>query len=190
MNIFILDADSERFLDLTVVKSDDWDKFLDGFEGEPMAASWRPVQMKVLRKTKSDWDRKLGDFSPLTGGNAAFSERAVNVLGRVLTDNGELLPLKCDEGSFFVYNVTRFVDALDNANTECNRFDDGKIFRFIRPEFYKKKLGKFPVFKVPQSPRGDVFVTDEFTQRVMDGGLVGFKFRKMWSDEKKPARWR
>ncbi len=190
MNIFVLGPDVEGYQQLEFVREKDWDRLYDEFEGEAMRATWQPPAIKIVRPDKGDQVLPAGDYPRFSISIPTFSERAVKVLGKFLTENGEVLPLKCKQGCYFAYNVTRFVDALDEVNCECDRFDDGGIFNFIRVEFHKEKVGKFPIFKVPQCPRGDVFVTDDFVQRVLDGGLVGFQFRKMWSDEKKPVRRR
>jgi hypothetical protein len=39
------------------------------------------------------------------------------------------------------------------------------------------KLGGCPIFKLPQTPLMDVFVTEEFKQRVEESKLTGFTFK-------------
>ncbi len=64
-----------------------------------------------------------------------MSLRAAEVLQPILEGNGELLPLDCEEGDYFIFNVTRVVDALDESDSDLVKFPDGKrimeVKRFV-----------------------------------------------------------
>lgn len=108
----------------------------------------------------------------------------MEILQPLLNGNGEVLPLDCEEGDYFLFNVTTVTDALDEASSEIVRFPDGKrimdIKRFV---FVGAELEGADVFKLPQLPLGRVFVTDPFVQAVKHGGLVGFDFKWLWASE-------
>jgi hypothetical protein len=49
--------------------------------------------------------------------------------------------------------------------------------------FFPEKLEKASIFKIPQVPTMDVFVTDMFVERVQSAKLKGFLFPLLWSSE-------
>ncbi|MGH9962797.1 MAG: imm11 family protein [Pyrinomonadaceae bacterium] len=124
-------------------------------------------------------DLPLGDFPLMALHVPVFSERAVALLQPVLIENGELLPLSCNEGSYFAYNVTTVLDALDVEKSSVIRFTDGGIIDITRHEFFPTKVTSL-IFKIPQMPRMDVFVTDEFQEAVSRHDLKGFDFKLVW----------
>jgi hypothetical protein len=112
-----------------------------------------------------------------------FSLKAVNALADFLKPNGEPLPIICDEERYFVYNVTRIIDALDEENCELKLFDSGRIMDILRFSFFPEKIGDTTVFKVLQCILTDVFVTEPFVKKVEEAKLKGFKFRLVWSSD-------
>ena len=138
-----------------------------------MATSWTPWKVELGRPEGYE-NLPMGDFPLLAFHVPVFNERAAERLQPLLVGNGELLPLLCDEGSFFAYNVTTVLDALDIEKSIVIRFADGGIQDVIRHEFVPEKLIS-PIFKIPQVP--DVFVTDEFQDAVIKHELEGFHFK-------------
>lgn len=108
-----------------------------------------------------------------------FNARAADLLRPLLIDNGELLPLLCDEGSYFAYNVTTVLDALDLEKSSIIRFASGRIMDITRHEFLQAKV-THSIFKIPQVPWMEVFVTDEFRDAVSQHRLTGFTFKLVW----------
>jgi hypothetical protein len=181
MNVFVLDADANKYQNLVLEHGQDADQLIDWFKGQPIGSSWRSLAVKVLRD-QSHRDRPPSDFPSFGGVVPVFSQHAVEALYDLLQRNGEILPLICQEGVYFAFNVTRLVDALDMNASEFKYFKStGRIMRIVRHEFDAEKLGAESIFKIPQVPEGYVFVTDEFVRRVQEAGLVGFDFRRVWS---------
>lgn len=52
--------------------------------------------------------------------------------------------------------------------------------RVLKYAFFGDKLGGATIFKIPQFPRSEVYVTDAFRNLVIDNGLLGFKFVDVW----------
>jgi hypothetical protein len=102
-------------------------------------------------------------------------------------ENGELLPLALTDESYFVYNATRQVDALDEDRSELVRFGSGRIMDIKRYEFRPEHLQRATIFRLPQV-QGAVFVTDRFVERVAEAGLTGFDFAAVWSTEARQGR--
>src|SRR5688500_6808586 len=88
----------------------------------PAAAQWTTHTVATPQLDLEGRTLPLPDF-PVFTTSAAFSQRAVDVLLDLLIENGQILPLECDEGDFYVYNVTRGLDdALDEGASELKRF--------------------------------------------------------------------
>jgi hypothetical protein len=179
MNVYSLDADSDRYQNLVLLREDDWVRLRDKFEGAPMASTWEPLLVEILRD-RVHRNRPRSDFPSLDGVIPVFSERAIAAMRDLLEPRGEILPLRCHEGTYFAYNVTRVIDALDETRSELERFDDGRVMWIDRPAFFPDRLAGEVIFKIPQS-RARVFVTDPFAQRVHERGLAGFALRPVWS---------
>jgi len=122
----------------------------------------------------------------------AFSERACEVLRSFLEPNGELLPIQSEYGgTYFFYNITTVVDALDRENSQC-KFSPSRPWVVLGGinyfEFHREKLAGLSVFRIREWPRG-MIVSDEFVRRVDEGGLNGFEFVKIWPFER-GVNWR
>jgi hypothetical protein len=126
----------------------------------------------------------LGDYSNLGyGPEPCFSARAKSVLEPHIDGLGQWLELECDEAPYWLFNVTHKVDALDEANSQLIRFDDGRVMRIAQFAFHPDRLRGQLLFHVPQRPGGPNLVTQDFVDLVHEHGLTGFSFRLVWSEE-------
>jgi hypothetical protein len=126
----------------------------------------------------------LADFSNLSyGPEACFSARAKAVLGPHIDSLGQWLALECDEAPYWLFNVTYTIDALDEANSQLIRFDDGRVMRIAQFAFHPDRLRGQLLFHVPQRPGVPNLVTQDFVDLVHEHGLTGFSFRLVWSEE-------
>ncbi len=178
MNVFALRPDCNRYQNLVCTSEKDW-TILRQFDQGRLIESWTPLSVEVLRDNKFNRNLPPSDFPRLVAAILVFSPRAVNILRGMLEENGEILPLSCNEGEYYAFNVTTFVDALDESNSEVKRFKDGGIMRVLRYVFFPDKLRGASIFKIPQFPR-QVFVTDKFRKVVIDNKLLGFEFVDLW----------
>lgn len=139
------------------------------FCGQPIRASWFPLQMKEEKHTRHlpfpDFDNTV--HWPM------FSRQAVDVLADMLEPNGEVLPLICAAGEYFAYNVTRLVNVLDT--TRCNPDRDN----FRKLVFKTDCLDGLSIFTMKSRPWTHVLVTDLFIERVQQAELRGFNFRRL-----------
>lgn len=174
MQVYQLGRDANRYRWLSAVREEDFDALV----GRPnlRRATWTPIYVEYLN---DKLNRKLpkGDF-PTFGTVPTFTQKAVDVLFDILVENGELLPLTSAEGPFYVFNVTRVVDALDKEQSDLKRFSDGTIMRVVRYAFDPQAIGELSIFRVPELPTE--FVTQRFVDRVESAGLKGFAFSKIW----------
>ena len=177
MKIFELKTEPKRYCDFALVNPGDAWIYGDAFNGRPMAAHW-----KALRITAADEDdatAELADFA-LLGIVPVFSLRAVDVLLDLLKPAGEVLPLRHRRGEFFAFNVTRVVDALDEAHSKVMKFSDGNVMAVSQYHFVEDRLRGLAMFKIPQLRKAYVFVSESFVQRVEQAGLTGFRFQYLW----------
>ncbi len=177
MRVYELLADVDHYQALDIADGGLYD-FAARFEGIPLHGKVnKPRLVPFLEELPK------GDFPSLSGNVPVFSRRAVEALHDMLTPNGELLSVVCDNDEYFIYNVTRLIDALDEPNCEVARFDDGRIFDIETYSFYAGRLRNETIFKLTQFRSGTAYVTSSFMERVKSAGLKGFYFRLVWSDD-------
>ena len=179
MNVFKLNADSNRFQNLVMLSNDDW-SILRQFDGRHLLPSWTTPAVEVFRDDKFNRHLPPSDFPSLMG-VPVFSLRAASVLKEMLTGNGELLPLSCSEGDYYAFSVTTSIDAPDESNSKVERFESsGRIMLVLQYAFFADRLSGATIFKIPQFPRTHVYVTNKFCKMVIDNGLLGFEFVNVW----------
>jgi hypothetical protein len=120
----------------------------------------------------------------------AFSDRACEALSDMLLNGGELLPLATSKGSYFLFHVTRFIDAVDRQQSVCSflRSDPARVVDIQEYSVDENKVGDAHIFRAYDLPI-NVLVTEQFVERVMKSGLVGFQFTKIWPLPK-GTKWR
>lgn len=155
------------------------------FDGKPRASSWRPIAMRRVKDFGDGRPALPCDF-PCGGAGGScliMSEAAKEAIGSHLKRYGEFLPLKCDEGKFWAFHVTHFVDALDeDASDVVRATDDPNIVLMInRHVFQPAKLTADWMFKLPQMHgRGRIYVTDPFVNLICASELTGLEFKRVW----------
>lgn len=180
MTIFQLRADVRTHQYLVTETDSFWRSSLSVFDGTPLEDRWTPLSVSVLVEDESGSYSELlppGDFTELNlSGIPVFSDKAVKVLDELIQPYGELLMLSGAGKRYSVFNVTAFVDALDESKSDLVRFASGKIMTVNRYAFRRDVSVDIPIFKLPQLPRGPVFVSADFVDRVRTSGLSGFDF--------------
>jgi hypothetical protein len=180
MIVFILSADANNYQNLTFLDEKDWD-ILQDFDGTPQKNSWNKPKVEVIRDNEANLNLPASDFPSLASHVPVFSQQAIMILNGLLKDNGEILPLSCQKGAYFAFNVTRVVDALDQSSSIVKRFkSSGRIMDIVEHKYYKDKLSNLTIFKIPQVSLMNVYVTDHFVRIVQSNSLKGFEFQKVW----------
>lgn len=141
--------------------------------GAPMAATWRPLEMQLVRR---DGRKRLVESdSPWFGADALiFRKRALGDLEPFLLSYGELLPLLCQEAELVMFNPTTLLPAVDVLERE--RSDpDGLRFSFVR-----KLVEGVPIFKLRGTSAVTTFLSDEAVDRFTRCGIRGLEYVKVW----------
>lgn len=139
-----------------------------------------PVKIVAAEK-----DRPAGDFPGFSSHIPVFSQRSMEVLGQTLTSAGEIVPLNCQncDKDYLALNVTTLVDALHEAQSEVKRYrSSGRIRRILKYAFRVEKLKDVSIFKLPETPLQQVYVTAGFVENVIGSSLQGFVFEQVWTD--------
>lgn len=143
------------------------------WQPQSLAKHWKP--MPVAGPVNP-----FNDYPCLEVAEPVFSRRAVDALGEMLTENGELLPLKTTVGEYFLYVVLTKLDALDLAKSKMVRTSARKTALDIDYfAFRRTALRGAAIFRVREHPN-IYLVTDAFKSRVEQAGLNGFHFIKVW----------
>jgi hypothetical protein len=176
MDVFRLAANGDDYRWLTAVNETDFIRLgqvhdgLGDLVGAPVSVKW---------VSDENGDKPTSDF-PTFGAIPVFSQRAVDALGELLVQHGELLPLQIEGEQLYAYSVTRELAALDEEKSDLLRFPSGWIMDVEEYVFFPERIDKYPIFKLPNL-RAEVFVTDSFVSHVRQSRLTGFAFERVWS---------
>jgi hypothetical protein len=177
MRAYELVSDADSFRGYLLANAADHG-VLDEAYGKPQGPRWRPVRVKLERESR----KRLppGDVPCIFVGGVmlALSERAVEALRDLLEPVGELLPLECREEPLWLYNCTRFVDVLDEAASDLDRFASSGRIMHIRRYAWRPEVEQETCFRLPQLHRSSIYATDRVVDRIRSAGLRGFLFRE------------
>ncbi|MDJ0947275.1 MAG: hypothetical protein QNJ30_27840 [Kiloniellales bacterium] len=148
-------------------------------DGEPRQTAWKPIKMKILREDEGRG--LLESDSPWLGSHALiFKTTAVSVMGSLLRENGELLPLHCRAAEVVIFNATRVLDALDEAASSVERLDDGRILWVNSFAFCTEAIRNVDIFRCSTLDSREVFVREAFVELWQSAELRGLKFEQVW----------
>ena len=159
---------------------EDFDVFRS-FDGSVRAEVWRPIPMRLITEDEQGRSLRSSDV-PWLGEHAPVLRQEASVsLAAALANDGEVLPLLCDQASLVVFNTTTVLDALDLDRSAVIRFPStGRIMKVTSHVFRPERLQGVRAFKVPELLRGSVFVTDEVVSAAEAARLDGVGFRLVW----------
>jgi hypothetical protein len=174
--LYELRFEVEEFSALGLVEEEQWDVFIDEFVGEPMAHGWEPIAVKPLYG-----DRPLSDFPELLGRVMVMSARAIDALGPLLEPHGELLPLQCEDGELWAFNVLTILDVMDTERSVAHWHEPGKRLSALRELVLAEPLPDAPppIFKLEQWRPGRPLVTGEFLDAARTQRLTGLDPRAL-----------
>jgi hypothetical protein len=180
MKIWNWKTDANNFDYLIVPKEKDVEKLVNfyKFDGTTIMNCWEPVQVDVYDKIKrSD--------TPTFNSGPVLSERGVAILKDLICGSAEILPLKYKREQYYVLNVTNILDCIDYSKAQYIPFSSsGRPMVFTNYAFKYEAVKNEHIFKIIEHPKSNVFVSDYFRNRVIESGLVGFRFEEVWNSEK------
>jgi hypothetical protein len=132
--------------------------------------------------------KKIPDYAHLGLGNChIFSQRAIDVLGDILSKYGEYrLVENIDEentNKYYVYNLKKEIDCLDREKTRAKFKDDLPVIYVKEYWLYGDKIDpNVEIFQIKHN-LFHAFVTQRFIDRCVENNLKNMEFRPIWSSE-------
>lgn len=150
--------------------------FYQMFDGTSLKGKWRSLKVKRMEPEKG---LKLGDAPGFT--IPVFGKKAMDILYPLLKEDVEILPMQFEGGELYGINVLTVLDALDYDLSEYRTFRDGKRILAIQKYAFKPNVIKGKnIFKIENEKHRAPFVSEEFYNAVIDGGLEGFKLELVY----------
>lgn len=148
--------------------------------GAPIGDVWRPIRVELIKKEHGK--PLLESDSPWLGSHAMiFREASVlPILGLLLAEFGEILPLNCPSERLVIYNPTRKIDALDEKASSIVRFSDGKAMMVTKYVFFSERVKGIDIFKIPDLRVSPTFLSHRFVDFWTSSGLRGLEFNQVW----------
>jgi hypothetical protein len=172
---------SFRYLTLEEDVADEEELMADEDGGDPELARRR------FETGSADCAYVLGFVTTLV-----LSSRAKEELAATLDATGQVFPVEVDGDTFFVFNCTRLLNAVDAEGTEVRFVGDGRPSQFTQLSFKDEAIQDETLFKArwpePEETGGEVdylqippptqiFCTQKFVDMVRENGLRGFQFK-------------
>jgi hypothetical protein len=170
MGVYKLIQDSDNFDSLLMSREvrPRFEKF-----GRPLAATWQPAPVETYAVGRA------GDFPSLRRDVPVFSERAWHTLKPLIGGEAEALPLSGTREPYYAINVLDIADCLDRARSKIKWLSTGNINSIEKHVFKEGCLEGKHIFKLPETARQEVFVSEEFKQLVESSSLEGLMLRKV-----------
>lgn len=162
------------------VNKEDYERIDVEIGGTPRQPSWKPISVRLIHEDEGN-ALAMSDSPWLGYGPLIFRPSAVEALGPMLREYGELLPLACPEAELMIYNPTRVLDALDDAASSVMRFSDGRIMLIQRHVFRSEVVGENDIFTIPDERVSPTFLSHRFVDRWKASGLKGIEFKQVWA---------
>ena len=152
-----------------------------GANGQPRAGTWQPLPVEVVREDDDGGSFDESD-APWLGSYALILRRtAVEALTPILGAHGEFLPLACDDAELWIFNCTRVLEALDDANAVVERFPNGGLMRVATYAFVSSVIEDVDAFKITGLKNSATFVSERVVDTWRSAGLRGLEFQQVWS---------
>jgi hypothetical protein len=141
---------------------------------DSVVANWETPRVEYLAGEDDEGACKIeGDYPSLIGALCpVFTQKSMAVLGDLLSPFGEFLPLASNDGTFNAFKVLKIIDALDEDKSEIRWHAQTKQSKqagerrwvdiIQRYAFHENLVRDAVIFRIPQLPFFDVFVTDIF----------------------------
>ena len=163
------------------------DPFEDLLHGKSWSSTWSPPSV-YLDSPKL----KRGDFYQSGSNYMIANPKATDALRTLFEEAGELLPLPFQGEKYYVLNVTKCVDCLDQEKTGWSVPNPSGSYRgwIVHYVFMRDRLPDSAIFKIPEYSGREIFTIEglrepesEFREIVRREGLKGLQFKQVWSSE-------
>ncbi len=159
---------------------DDDQALIERIDGRRHTQPDVPIEVRLVKEDEKGRPLKQSDAPWYVRDSLIFRERAIDALGDILLQHGELLPLRCEEAELHIYNPWILPDALDEGRSEIVRFDDGRIMHIEQYVFREEIVRGVDIFKLGIMRASPTLFSRRFVKRWRDSGLWGLDFDLLW----------
>lgn len=171
-----------------------WDQLLSSGRHLPASDKWHPLTMSEFEMAPTADNRSLPLADVVSGPDfLILNAKSRELFGNVLTANGTFFPVILEYGNdtlddYSIFMCTNIVDCLDYEHSKgTRRIRDNSSFSSVHEAvFVEEKVGDNIVFVLPDCPKGQIFVTEQFRQLVKTEGITGVSLAKTLYD---PHPW-
>jgi hypothetical protein len=185
MNVYKIYIDFDKFHFLYAASQKDGERVIFQPQGLLFGGDWEPARYCFVAPEDEGYNPKAtySDFIGV-GRSIGLTATTFQKVGGLFAPYGELLPLDIngDLNKVFWFHCTNIVDALDEAKSKIQRFDDGRIMAIDEYAFFADRIDSNEVFYVRGTRQGPFF-TEPFKQKIEAQKLTGLEFILLWSDE-------
>ena len=160
----------ESFLDLLDPSIGETAAMQFGQKNIALEANWEPLTISLRENDGSE--NKLPDICLWRGASMILSRNALSVLRPILSDLGELLPVKFNDEEYALFNCLVEVSADESKSVRVE--EDGFFMDVDSLEFPSDT--RAPIFKSPFENNRNLFCTDEFKKMVEEKDFGGIYF--------------
>jgi hypothetical protein len=139
----------------------------------PEVRLFRVDERKELERADLPW---------LDSGAMVLTPPAVDALGPILSEHGELCALPCKQARLVVFKCRVTLDALDEGGSTIDRFMDGRIMNVDKYVFRKGVVEQAVVFRLKGLGRAsELFYGQQIVDQVQKHKLRGMEFDQVWA---------
>lgn len=155
----------------------DWDEAITHYSSlrcKGSELSW-PKPLQVVGD-EEDVGIPEPDIGLLNIGSLVFSDSAIENIRGALEKHGQLLPLMYNKRTFYLWNITNVLNALNPNESEFN--DHGGVSKAV---FSKNAIPRCSVFKIKEDNATSIFCTEDFANMIKENNLSGVDFEEQES---------
>lgn len=152
---------------------------------DPGGPSWPTPEMYLLRVVEVVKRLRRADMPWLGSNTLILRDAAIDTVGPLLSEFGQLLPLLCADARLVFFAADPLPGAIDIERSEIVRFKDGSgIMDIKRAVFNDEVVSGRGAFKLPEMPRGDVYLTEKLVSAIRATGHdSGTEFKLMYDSD-------
>lgn len=156
--------------------------FAEAMNGSRHGANWNPPPVEIVShdengKPLQPFDAALMGFAGL---GFILTPKAVEQVGKFLSDYGEILKLRCEDAELYTFNCTVTVPALDLERSTVRRFPDGQVYAIRKHVFIPSVVVANDIFRIPGMRVSDIYFTERAVGAWRRAELRGIEFQEVW----------
>ena len=170
--VYEFSPDTDRYRSLVPVSDSAIDRLLA--LGEAPSDEWTAPQLRWIGAETP------GDFPYLIGHVPIVSDRALKVMGRLLGDKVDRLPIRVEGGGYTALHIRDFPDCLDVKASEIRWFEPGRARLIESYAFIPNRVEGHHLFRLRERAEGLALLSGVAMKTIRDANLVGLREELLW----------